>query len=389
MGECTIVAADCSQMTIYLDYNATTPVDPAVVVRMQRVLADLHGNPSSVHHPGQQANAEVTRSRQEVAALLGARPDEIVFTGGGSEANNLALKGTAFRHGSGRLVTQLTEHPSVLEPLGFLEKLGYDVVRLPVDQTGLVDPDAVRKSINADTILVSIQHANAETGAIQPIEAITAIARQHGVSVHVDAAQSVGKIPVLVEELGVDFLSLAGHKLYGPKGVGVLYVRSGLEPVSLIHGASHEHGRRAGTEAVHQMAGLAEACQLLGDGSTAETCARLRVLRDRLHDSLRAAIPELALHGPQELRLPNTLNVGFPNIAGADLLQAAPEIAASTGSACHEGSLSLSPVLEAMGIGPATGRGALRLSLGKPTTEAEVDRASEILVAAYHRSSGS
>ncbi|MBI4582905.1 MAG: cysteine desulfurase [Planctomycetes bacterium] len=372
---------------IYLDYNATTPVHPQVAAFMNRVLFTLFGNPSSAHAEGREAHDLIEEARAEAARALGARPREIIFTSGGSEANNLAIKGVAWNRGRGHIISQKTEHPSVLEPLRFLEKHGFRVTLLPVDPAGRVDPAAVEKAITADTILITIQHANNETGTLQPIEEIGAVARQRGIPVHADAAQSVGKVPVEVGRLGADLLTAAGHKLYAPKGAGLLYARDGVALEPLIHGAGHERGRRAGTEATHQIAGLALALRLVTEDL--ETAAeRLQAGRDRLHRRLEAEIPGLVLHGYAARRLPNTLNLGFPEVTGAELLEATPEVAASTGSACHSGEVRLSPVLEAMGVAPESGRGAVRLSVGRPSSMEEVDRAADLLIASWKRLRG-
>jgi cysteine desulfurase len=376
---------------IYLDYNATTPVDPAVVEAMLPYLRDHWGNPSSSHAYGQAAHDAVERARRQVADLLGARPEEIVFTGGGSEASNLALKGAVFAklHGlfgrwarGAHVVTTAVEHPATLEPCRFLQRLGCRVTVLPVDRHGRVDPDAVRKALDRSTTLVSVMHSNNEVGTLQPVREIAALARQRGVLVHTDVAQSLGKVAVAVNELGVDLLSVAGHKLYAPKGVGALFVRRGVTLEPLIHGAGHEGGRRAGTENVPYLVALGEACRLARE-SLPRATEHLCRLRDRLGDRLRAALGDrVVLNGHPEARLPNTLNVNFVGHVGAELLQKVPEVAASTGSACHEGKVSQSPVLCAMGVPPELGRGAVRLSVGRFTSEDEVDRAAEALVRA-------
>jgi cysteine desulfurase len=359
--------------TIYLDYNASTPLDPAVAEVIRHAASSPFGNPSSAHWAGAPAQAMLGRARRQVAELLGCSPEEIVFTSGGSEANNFALKGLyhACREPAAHIVTSCVEHPAIVEPCRFLERLGASITWLGVDAAGCVDPDDVRRSIRSDTVLVSIMHANNEVGTIQPIGDCAAIAREHGVAFHTDAAQSIGKIPTRIDELGVDLLSIAGHKLYAPKGVGALYVRRGLQLEPLIHGAGHENGRRAGTESVLLTAALGEACALARDLSSVE---RIRALRDRLWSGLRGGLGQrVLLNGHPEQRLPNTLNVSFPGEVGADLLARVPEIAASTGSACHSGEVRLSPVLQAMGVAPEAGGGAIRFSLGRWTTETEID----------------
>jgi cysteine desulfurase len=379
---------------IYLDYNATTPVDPTVLDAMLPYLREHFGNPSSTHSYGKTAHEAVERARAQVAELLGAQPDEIVFTGGGSEASNQAIKGAVFTRLSGlfgrwarsyHLVTSAIEHPATLQPCDFLKRLGCRVTIVPVDGQGLVDPEAVRRALDHRTVLVSIMHANNEVGTMQFIREIAALARERGVLVHTDAAQSVGKVPVDVNELGVDLLSVAGHKLYAPKGIGALYVRRGIRLEPLIHGAGHEGGRRAGTENVPYMVALGAACAVAAR-SLPEAGEKLRRLRDRLWGRLREALGErVVLNGHPEKRLPNTLNVNFVGHIGAELLQAVPDIAASTGSACHEGTVCLSPVLKAMGVPEQFGRGAVRLSVGRYTTDEEVDRAADALIRATQR----
>lgn len=371
---------------IYLDYNATTPIDPAVVEAMLPYLRDHFGNPSSTHEYGKTAHQAVDVARKQVADLLGAEPEEIIFTSGGTEASNHAIKGVIFATLGGifgrwakesHIITSAVEHPATLQPCDFMRRLGCKITILPVDHYGLVDPDEVRKAIEKRTRLISIMHANNEVGTLQPIREIAAIAKERGVLMHTDAAQSVGKMCVDVNELGVDLLTVAGHKVYVPKGVGALYVRRGVKLEPLIHGAGHELGRRAGTENVPYIVALGAACCLAKAGAT----EKLRTLRDRLWNRLKDGLGEkVVLNGHPEQRLPNTLNVNFVGHIGAELLQAVPEIAASTGSACHEGNVCLSPVLQAMGVKPELGRGAVRLSVGRFTTEEEVDRAAAALV---------
>jgi cysteine desulfurase len=376
---------------IYLDYNATTPLDPAVVEAMLPYLREHYGNPSSTHSLGKTAHDAVERARQQVAELLGAQADEIVFTGGGTEASNLALKGSVFvklRGFFGRwargahIVISAIEHPATVQPCEFLKRLGCRITVVPVDAQGLIDPDAVKKALARSTTLVSVMHSNNEVGTLQPIKELAALTRSRGVLLHTDAAQSLGKVAVDVNDLGVDLLTLAGHKLYAPKGVGVLYLRRGVTLEPLLHGAGHEGGRRAGTENVPYLVGLGAACAIARQ-RLPDATRKLRELRDRLWQRLRAGLGErIVLNGHPEKRLPNTINASFVGHTGAELLDKVPGIAASTGSACHEGKISLSPVLCAMGVPPEIGRGALRLTVGRFTTEEQVDRAADILIEA-------
>jgi cysteine desulfurase len=341
---------------------------------MRPFLGEAFGNPSSGHWASAPAKAALEKARTQVAALLGAAPEEIVFTSGGSEANNLAIKGTFFalnRQGA-HIITSAIEHPAVLAPCRFLERFGGSVTYLPVDRTGLIDPVAVRRAITPQTLLISIMHANNEVGTIQPIAEIGAIARQHGIRFHTDAAQSVGKLPSKVGELGVDMLTIAGHKLYAPKGVGALYLRRGLELEPLIHGAGHEWGRRAGTESAMLAVGLGTACAMAADLAPMN---RIGALRDRLWQALQDTFGEgVALNGHPTRRLPNTLNVSFVGRIGADILSRLRDVAASTGSACHSGQIELSPVLAAMRVPERIGMGAIRFSLGRHTTADEIDQ---------------
>ena len=317
---------------IYLDYNATTPLDPSVSEVIRPFLEGMFGNPSSMHAYGSLAARAVITARNQVASLLNGHPDEVVFTAGGTESNNYAIKGVAYacRDRGNHIITTAIEHPAVIEVCRFLETTGFEVTCVGVDSCGIVDPDEIRRAIRPQTILVSVMHANNETGSIQPITEISRITRDSGILLHTDAAQSVGKIPVDVGELGVDLLSVAGHKLYAPKGVGALYIRRGVKLTKLLHGANHEAGRRAGTENVIGIVGLGKAAELVGSW-------QLAVLRDRLFDGIREAIPEVRLNGHPELRLPNTLSLGFPGVEAAMLLQAMYGIAASAGAACHAG----------------------------------------------------
>jgi cysteine desulfurase len=362
---------------IYLDYNASTPVHPRVIEVMEPLLRGPYANPSALHAGGREARAIIDRARGQVAALLGAMPDEIVFTSGGTEANNAALLGAWFarREGADELVTTTVEHPAILEPAAFLERLGARVTRVPVDRHGRADADAVRRAITPRTFLVSVMHANNEVGTLQPIAEIAAATRAAGVLLHTDAAQSVGKVPTRVADLGVDLLSIAGHKAYAPKGVGALYVRRGVRLAPFMRGASHESGRRAGTESALLVAALGAAADLAADLAP---MAEVRRLRDRLWAGLHQRFGDgVVVNGHPDERLPNTLNVSFVGRPGADVLAGLGDVAASTGSACHADSVELSPVLAAMGVDPRVGMGAVRLSLGRMTTEAEIDAVLE------------
>ena len=381
---------------IYLDYNATTPVDPAVFQAMLPYLGhaeDVYlanfGNPSSTHAYGKTAHDAIDRARAQVASLIGAQPEEILFTSGGTEATNHALKGAIYARMQGffarwftspHIITSAIEHPATLQTCDFLRRLGCKITQLGVDRYGSVDPFDVERAIGGNTVLISIMHANNEVGTLQPLREISEYAKSRRTLLHTDAAQSLGKVPVDVNDLGVDLLSIAGHKLYAPKGVGALYIRKGLKLEPFIHGAGHEHGRRAGTENVPYIVGLGKACEI---AHTNVAMRKLQALRDRLADRLYQALGDrVVLNGHPEHRLPNTLNVNFLGHIGAELLAKVPGIAASTGSACHEGSVTQSPVLCAMGVPPEIGKGAVRLSVGRFTTEDEIDRAAEILIQA-------
>lgn len=380
------MGTDPRETPIYLDYNATTPVLPQVRDALLPFLDTHFGNPSSDHPYGRAAAEAVQRARQQVADLLGCAADEIVFTSGGSESDNWALVGRVWAAGSDRahIITTVVEHPAVLNTCRFLERRGVAVTYLPVDGTGQVDPDDVRRALRPETVVVSVMHANNEVGTLQPIAEIAAICGEAGVPLHTDAAQSVGKVPTRVDDLGVDMLTIAGHKLYAPKGIGALYVRRGTALEPLVHGAGHEGGRRAGTENVPWMVALGAAAALAH--ATLETeAARQQALRDRLQQLLEEKAGGVTLNGHPTDRLPNTLNVRFAGIDGNALLAAVPEVAASTGSACHAGETEPSAVLLAMGIPPAEAVGAVRLSLGRLTTEDEIERAAEALAAGVAR----
>jgi cysteine desulfurase len=375
---------------IYLDHNATTPILPEVVDRMLPFLRAHFGNPSSGHVYGMRAKEAVSRAREQVATLLGCDADEIVFTSGGTEANNLAIRGVSGAMAERRgVVTTVIEHPATARPCDWLEARGWQVSRVAVDAGGVARLDEARDAIGAGTALVTVMHSNNETGVLQPVAELAQIARAAGAIIHTDAAQSMGKVPVKVGALGVDLLSIAGHKLYAPKGVGALYVKRGTPLVPLVLGASHERGLRPGTENVASIVGLGAACELLGR-DLEEAAARMARLRDALWERLSAQIPGLACNGfvpgsAPPACLPNTLNVRFPGASGDAVLGGAPEVAASTGSACHAGHESASAVILAMGVPPEEALGSVRLTLGRHTTEEDVARAGEALVRSWRR----
>ena len=361
---------------IYLDFNATTPTAGPVVEAMLPFLREHHGNPSSSHALGAITRQAVERARQQVATMLGATPGEIVFTSGGSEANNHVLKGlfSRFREKGAHFIISSVEHPAVEVPCAFLERAGLSVTRVPVDRFGSVDPDDVRRAVTPLTRLISIMHANNEVGTIQPISEISEIARESGVWLHTDAAQTIGKIPAGVNALGVDFLSIAGHKFHAPPGVGALYIRAGIEIDSLVHGAGHEKGRRAGTEAVPNIVALGAAAEFVG--STGDD-GRVRSLCGQLHELLIEGLGDaVVLNGHPENRLPNTLNVAFKGLIGAEVLARLENVLASAGAACHSDRHEPSAVLKAMGVPRDIALGAVRFSLGRPTTAGEIDTAA-------------
>jgi cysteine desulfurase len=367
---------------IYLDYNATTPIDPVVVEAVLPYLTERFGNPSSSHSYGHVAHEAVDAARAQVAQLLGCSAEEITFTGGGSESDNLAIRGIAlaYQDKGKHIITQITEHPGVLQACHALERLhGFRVTYLPVDKSGRVSAEEVEAAIDDKTVLITIMHANNETGTLQPIAEIAKIARKHGVLLHTDAAQSVGKIPVRVEELGVDLLTVAGHKIYAPKGIGALYCRHDLKLEPVIYGGGQERGRRAGTENIASIVALGTAC-LLAQEHMSESQVRLRSMRDNLQMLLGQYIScDVPLNGHITERLPNTLNISVDGVIGEEVLAITPEIASSTGSACHEGSTDPSPVLMAMGFSRERALGAMRLTVGRWSTEEEIERAAILL----------
>ena len=364
---------------IYLDYNATTPIDREVADAMLPYLYGNFGNPSSEHVLGVNAKNAIEKARGEVADLLHALPKEIVFTSCASESNNMVLKGVChtLREKGNHIITSRVEHPSILEPCRYLEEIGFEVSYVSVDEFGLVNPKDIENLITKKTILVSIMHANNETGTMQPIKEIGEICHLHQVLFHTDASQAIGKVPVDVKGLGVDLLSLAGHKLYAPKGIGALYIKDGVHIESLIHGAGHESGRRAGTENILLEAGLGKACSI---ASSAMESSKVKALTDYFYQSLKDNFGDVIhLNGHPDLRLPNTLNISFVGYNGHEILNQLNDVAASTGSACHSGMTSVSPVLSAMGVSEEVGRGAVRFSLGRYTTKEEIDQVTENL----------
>lgn len=378
---------------IYLDYNATTPVDREVASAMQPFLTEIFGNPSSMHSYGLETKKAVVKAREQVAALLNCSPEEIIFTSGGSESNNMAIKGAvmASRGKGSTIITSSVEHPAVIEVCKYLEGQGYRVIYLPVDEYGLVDPDDLEKSISEETVLVSIMHANNEVGTIQPVKQLAEICRKHRVLFHSDAAQSVGKIKTDVREMGVDLLSVAGHKLYAPKGIGALYIRKGVKLEKLIHGADHEQNLRAGTENVLEIVGLGKACEIAAR-DLIRNAGTMKRLRDMLFDGLDEAEIDFHRNGHPEYCLPNTLSIGFRNIEANTLLLQMDKIAASAGAACHTGDEDVSGVLKAMNVADDYSMGTIRFSLGKYTTEEEVKEAIDIItktVSKFSKSDGS
>jgi len=368
---------------IYLDYNATTPIDREVAEDMKPYLEEHFGNPSSLHWYGIQAREAIEKARRQVADLLNCKPEEIIFTSGGTESNNFAIKGSAYanKHKGNHIITSTIEHSAVIEVCRYLEANGFKISYLPVDKTGLIDLTELEKAITSQTILITVMHANNEVGTIQPIQEISKIARKHGVIFHTDAAQSVGKIPTHVDELGVDLLSISGHKIYAPKGVGTLFIRQEIHLEKFMHGAGHERGMRAGTENVLEIVGLGKACEI-AKRDLEKNMAHSKAMRDRLFIGLKNKIKETVLNGHPEKRLPNTLNVSLFGIDARFLLSGLKEIAASAGSACHAGSTSISSVLAAMNVPPELARGTIRFSTGKMTTEKEIDKAVDLLATA-------
>ncbi len=366
---------------IYLDYNATTPIDPSVAEAMLPYVHGLYGNPSSGHPFGRSARAGVDHARAQVTSLIGCSPDDLVFTSGGTEANNHAIKGVAWANPStspgerrNEIITSNIEHPAVTEVCQWLEGKGFRLTFVAADEYGMIDPRRVQEVISSDTLLVSIMHANNEVGTIQPIAEIAEIAHRNGALMHSDCAQSVGKIPVRVDDLGVDLLSIAGHKLYAPKGIGALYVRPGLNLEKFMHGAGHEEGRRAGTENIIGMAGLGKACELI-EQNLSQYSSQMSHMRDRLEQGLLSHSGDRRVNGHPEKRLPNTSSIAFRGLEADRILASLPSVAASAGAACHSDMVEVSHVLAAMNVPEEYAMGTLRFSVGRFTTADEIDRA--------------
>ncbi len=373
---------------IYLDYNATTPVDPRVAEAMEPFLREGWGNPSSAHREGRVARAALDRAREQVASCLGCGPAEVVFTSGGTESNNLAIRGVVAAAGGGHVITSRVEHPAVLEVVLALEAEGrISLTLLEVDGMGRVDPGAVRDALRPDTVLITLMLANNEVGTLQPVAEVAELCRERGVLVHTDAAQAVGKVPVDVGRLGVDLLTVAGHKLYAPKGVGALFVREGVTLEPVLRGAGQERGIRPGTENVLEIVGLGAACEVAAAELAGET-PRLEALRNRLLELLREDFPSLTVHGHPAERLPNTLSVSLPGTVASRLLEAlADTVGASAGAACHADRVGVSHVMAAMGVPTEVALATLRLSVGRFSTVEEVEDAAHRIVAAA-RSAG-
>ena len=376
---------------IYLDYNATTPHDPEVIEAMRPYFEEEFGNPSSSHYYGSKPKQAVIKAREQVASLLNCAPEEIIFTSGGTESNNFAIKGCAesFGHKGNHIITSQIEHPAVLEVCRFLGKNGFEVTYLPVDEFGLVNVADVKAAIRKKTVLISIMHANNEVGTIEPIAEIAQLAKQHDIIFHTDAAQSVGKLSVDISKLGVDLLSIAGHKVYAPKGVGALYMRKGLSPAKLMHGAGQEMSKRPGTENVLEIVGLGMACEI-ARRDLEKNIKHMQAMRDRLFEAIKKGCAPVKLNGHPQKRLPNTLSISFLNSEANRLLETiGSEVAASAGAACHSDTVQISDVLKAMAVPPDWAKGTLRLTTGRMTTGEEIDRAARVICAAVQKMNSS
>ena len=373
--------------SIYLDYNATTPHDPEVIEAMRPYFEEEFGNPSSSHSYGAKPRQAVTRARQQIASLLNCEPEQIIFTSGGTESNNFAIKGAAeaYCKSGNHIITCQVEHPAVLEVCHYLKDHGFDITYLSVDEFGLVNVADVAAAIKKETILISIMHANNEVGTIEPIAEIARLAQKHDIVFHTDAAQSVGKISVDVKNLGVDFLSIAGHKVYAPKGIGALYIRKGLAPAKFMHGADQESARRAGTENVLEIVGLGTACEI-AKRDLDKNWKHMQAMRDRLYEGIIKGSKQVRLNGHPQNRLPNTLNISFFNLEANRILDLiGPEVAASAGAACHSDNVKVSGVLEAMKIPLQWAKGTLRLTTGRMTTQADIDTAVGVICSAVNK----
>ncbi|MDY6791372.1 MAG: cysteine desulfurase family protein [Thermodesulfobacteriota bacterium] len=378
-----------SQITqpIYLDYNGTTPMDTHVIEAVRPFLETEFGNPSSSHWYGIIPKKAVKTARRQVAELLDCSPGEIIFTSGGTESNNHVIMGIAyaFRAKGNHIITSSIEHPAVLEVCRFLEGFGFKTSYLPVDEQGLVSESDVEKFIRPETVLISIMHANNEVGTIQPIEKISRIAKEHGIVMHTDAAQSIGKIPTNVSKLGVDLLSIAGHKVYAPKGIGALYIRQSITPEKFCHGADQEMGFRAGTENVFGIVGLGKACEIAAR-NLKKSMEHMKMLRDRLHDGLFCELGQIKPNGHPDKRLPNTLSLSFKGLEANRILEEIGlKVAASAGAACHSDTVEISHVLQAMNIPLDWAKGTLRFSVGRMTTVEQIDKAIRIIVNAVKK----
>jgi cysteine desulfurase NifS len=368
---------------IYLDYNATTPISKEVADAMRPYLDVYFGNPSSSHFYGMQTKQAVEKARKQIARMLNCQASEIVFTSGGTESNNYAIKGIALanKEKGNHIITSSIEHPAVIEVCKYLEQQGFEITYIPVDNQGLVDTTEVEKAIKPTTILISIMHANNEVGSIQAIAEIGAVAKKHGVIMHTDAAQSLGKIKADVQAMNVDLLSVAGHKLYAPKGIGALYIRKGIVLEKLIHGADHERNLRAGTENVLEIVGLGKACEV-AHNNLEENAKHYQIMRDYFHNILQESLPQIRLNGPKDKRLPNTLNISFPKIEANTLIAKMPGIAASAGAACHSSGISVSQVIKAMGIPVDYAMGTIRFSTGRYNTKDQLKIAANMVIMA-------
>jgi cysteine desulfurase len=371
---------------IYLDYNGTTPHDPEVISAMRPYLEEEFGNPSSSHHFGSKPRQAVATARGQIAALLNCRPQEIIFTSGGTESNNFAIKGIAraCRDKGNHIITSQIEHPAVLEVCAYLQKEGFEITYLPVDEYGSVSASEVDAACTSSTILITIMHANNEVGTIQPLQEISAISRKRRILLHTDAAQSIGKVPTDITELGIDLLSIAGHKIYAPKGIGALYIREGVQLETCMHGAGQEAGRRAGTENVLEIVGLGKACEIAKRDMESNT-RQMQMTRDRLYVGLKKGCKQVRLNGHPEKRLPNTLNLSFQGLQANRILEKiSVAVAASAGAACHADTVEISHVLEAMGVPLEWAKGTLRLTTGRTTSNEDIDSAVKIITHAIN-----